>query len=51
MAKGGEAGTLTVGARVEVLWKGALYAAKVVRCRARGKFDVVYEGGGEWGRG
>ena len=46
MAKGGEAGTLTVGARVEVLWEGALYAAEVVRCRARGKFDVVYEGGG-----
>ena len=24
-------------------------AADVVRCRARGKFDVVYEGGGESG--
>ena len=45
----GEAGTLTVGARVEVLWEGAVYAAEVVKCRARGAFDVVYEGGGELG--
>jgi len=51
MEKGGEVGTLTVGVRVEVLRKGALYAAKVVRCRARGEFDVVYEGGANRGRG
>ena len=43
------AGALTVGSREEVLWEGALYAAEVVKCRARGEFDVVYEGGGESG--
>jgi hypothetical protein len=34
-----------VGARVEVLWEGALYAAVVTRCHTTGKYDVVYEKG------
>ena len=32
-----------VGKRVEVLWKGELFAAKVVKCHRTGEYDVVYE--------
>ena len=32
-----------VGKRVEVLWKGELFAAEVVKCHRTGEYDVVYE--------
>ena len=38
-----------VGKRVEVLWKGALFAAEVVKCHRTGAYDVVYEKDGTVG--
>jgi hypothetical protein len=38
-----------VGSRVEVLWEGAVYAAKVVHCHSTGECDVVCELGREAG--
>ena len=32
-----------VGKRVEVLWKGELFAAEVVKCHRTGEYDVMYE--------
>jgi mannose-6-phosphate isomerase-like protein (cupin superfamily) len=38
-----------VGAHVEVLWEGGLYAAEVVKCHRTGEYDVVYEKDGTEG--
>jgi hypothetical protein len=38
-----------VGARVEVLWKGKLFAAEVMKCHRTGAYDVVYEKDGTEG--
>ncbi len=34
-----------VGDRVEVLWRGELHAAAVVKCHRTGEFNVVYVDG------
>ena len=35
-----------VGDRVEVLWRGELCAAEVVKCHRTGEYNVVYENDG-----
>jgi hypothetical protein len=41
-SKDGKSGPV-VGNRVEVLWRGELHAAEVVKCHRTGEFNVVYE--------